>query len=330
MHSMKIDIPDIVKKKKSIEFLKNCNLDSVSEEILFEHLDIIIKGYGQNIFDTGFDLILYRGINYSIKPSTWGQLIYPPKEYAKINRASDEGIQMFYCSNLKKAPFYELFVKKGDRIVLSTWILKERLLFADVGYTKSNPFSPEISRDVLLDTFSSYPIMNDNDYIAEFLSTAFSKKILPGEISYYKLTNAIAKIFLFAKVADETDYNKLKLIPRKDIESEKYLVPQIDGLHYPTIQNTGMGENFAIKPEVIDNGLLEIDKIEYIEITDIIDNRYQYKIIDISFEINDSNIVWQNLDHQWSLFDDTEDINFVEESGQFEAYTSNGEKLEPL
>jgi len=84
------------------------------------------------------DLVLFRGIQYSSKPKFYEELIYPPINKAKTNRANVKGEQVFYASTKKKAVFYELDAKPGDALVLSTWVTALPLLISNVGYTSEN------------------------------------------------------------------------------------------------------------------------------------------------------------------------------------------------
>lgn len=170
-----MELPSFDEKRKSIEFLETCNLAVISEQEIMKHLKILITGYKIFIAHTNPGLVLFRGIKYSDKPDYWEQLIYSPKEKAKINRASAEGQSMFYCSTLKKSVFYELFVKRGDRLVITTWILSKQALFANIGYTIGNlarlgtirkrPFNSKVLADFDRD--------DENAIITEFFSGTF-------------------------------------------------------------------------------------------------------------------------------------------------------------
>ena len=326
--------PNNSEVKKCVEFLKTCDLKAVSEDLLFKNLEVLLTGITINAIRYNSELILYRGIEFSNKPIFYSELIYPPKDKAKQNRASGKDEQMFYCSNLKKAPFYELFVQAGDKLVLSTWSLKKQALFNNIGYTKSNLKLLGSDREVKDGShLNNIPSKEVNVFIENIIGELFCKKILPAENYYYNLTNAIAKKFLFADVMTKNYKTDLIFGPSSDYEfhdNEYNESQQFPGLVYPTIQNDGIADNFAIKREAIDDNILQFEKAEYIEVADIKDNKYKYKIIDIAFEIKDSKIEWKNLNKQWFLFDETDEINFVEENGIFEAYSSNGDLLESV
>ncbi len=246
-------------------------------------------------------LLLFRGIKYSEKPKFLHDIIYPPKDQAKINRASEKGEQMFYASTVKKAVVYELNIKSGDRLIISTWRTNNILLFNNVGYTKANlenlgankvtPFNDEGENEV-------------NKLIADYLALSFCQNISEEDEHLYKLTIAIARIHLH------------------DVNDNRFA-----GLYYPTVRLNGDEENFAIDKNVVDHGLLDFEGIQFIEIIDRIYNRYKYSILDIAEDITDYNINWKNLSNHWTVYDDSEDLYFIEEGGNIFAYNQDGDKI---
>lgn len=314
-----------IDQRKSLEFLKTCDLTTVSIESLNENLKTLLTGQSINTLRYNPGLVLYRGIIFATKPETYPDLIYPPIDKAKQNRASMEGEQMFYCSNIKKAPFYELCAQKGDRLVLSTWYLRRESTFNNIGYTKRNLETFESDRK-----FSTVEVLDD--VIATELGAIFCKGVTQDESIYYKLTNAIAKKYLFADVLTK-DYKVTPLFAQSDSsyneETDSNVAQEFPGLVYPTIRNDGIGDNFAIKKEAIDDDILELHRVEYVEIVDIKDNRYEYKILDFASDINDSKINWLNVDRHWRVFDDADEINICHEDEEFEAFTSDGDLIEP-
>lgn len=321
-----INQSSLIDQNKSIEFLKTCDLRTVSEESLFENLKILLTGQRINTLLYNPGEFLYRGIAFSNKPEYYADLIYPPIDKARQNRASGKNEQMFYCSNLKKAPFYELFVNIGDRLVLTTWCLNKSVTLNNIGYTKTNLQSFSSQR-----AFSTVDV--DDNFVANEIGALFCKKVTSEESHYYNLTNAIAKKYLFADVITK-NYNVtpiFELSPNSELHKNEYnSSQQFPGIVYPTIHNDGIADNFAIKKQAIDDGIIKFEKAEYIEIVDVKDNMYKYKIIDIASEIIDSKIDWKNLKREWYLYDDTDDINFVFENGSYNAYTAFGDLLEPI
>lgn len=293
----------IEKKLQLIHQLEKMDLSDCTHEFLLDFLNPIFKGYTVNALSFETNLVLYRGIKYNDRPKVYKELIYPPKHRAKTNRASYEGEQMFYCSTLKKAPFYELSLVKGDKIVLSTWINQKPLMCNNVGYTESNFITLGASREIPVAPIELKEInIKDNRIIAEFLGKTFCKKITDDDKLYYKLTNAIAKLHI------------------KD---------NFHGLLYPTIQYSANSDNIALTKETIDKNFLQLKQVEFAEILDIKENRYCYKILDFAEEISGDLINWKNLDKTWTVFDDSEEIYFTDEFGSFEGYNSDGDMVHP-
>ncbi len=313
-------------QRKSLVFLKTCDLTTVTTDTLNENLKTLLTGQKINVLMYDPGLVLYRSIPFEKKPENYKDLIYPPTDKAKLNRASEENEQMFYCSNIKKAPFYELYVQVGDRLVLSTWSLKKKSVFNNIGYTKKNLETFEAERK-----FSTVDV--EENFIANELGEIFCRAVSTDELYYYKLTNAIAKKFLFAEVITR-NYNITPLFDKSEgstkYEADFNIPQQFPGIVYPTIHNERIGDNFAIKKEAIDDGILELHQIEYIEIVDIKENRYKYKIIDFASEVIDSRINWLNINQNWHVFDDTDEINICCEDGIFEAFTSDGDLIAPI
>lgn len=112
---------------------------SVSElDRLFEELGVGDVTYGFNLSP---HLCLFRGIKCNSKSNFVSEISYPPSSIARPNRANQRGESLFYCSSSKEAVFYELDLKSGDRIVLSSWIVQEPILIDNLSF-----MIPNISR----------------------------------------------------------------------------------------------------------------------------------------------------------------------------------------
>lgn len=294
--------------QEKISLIKELNaidLATCSVDFLIDFINPIITGYTVNTYTFLPDNILYRGIKYETKPSDYHDLIYPPKNSTILNRANLEGEQMFYCATNKKAPFYELGLKKGDRIALTTWSLVKPICCNNVGYTKSNFDSLGAKREVPVEPIEKPWKLDikENKIIAEFLAQAFCKSHFQGNLDYYKLTNAIAK---------------------------KHIASDFHGLLYPTIQYSANADNMALTKKTIDSHYLRIEQVEYIEVDKIINNKYAYKILDISKEIINDKINWMNTDKSWIVSDEDDDVYFTDEFGALEAYDSEGNLIPPI
>ena len=143
-------------------------------------------------------------------------------------------------------------------------------------------------------------------FIADFLANKFCQQISEEEKYLYNETIAIAKVHL------------------QNVYGNKF-----SGLFYPTVQLNAEEENFAINKATIDHGLLDCERVEFIEVINKVANRYKYRIIDVAENIDSGVIIWENLNRQWTVFDDSEDLNFVKEDGQAIAYDKDAEVIEP-
>ena len=246
---------------------------------------------------------MFRGIKFSQKPKFLSDIIYPPKEKAKLNRASEDAEQMFYASTSKKAVLYELDVSPGDKMVISMWRLNNMLVFNNVGYTKANLAALGATREIPTDEDNDNPI---NNLIADYLALAFCQNISELEKYLYKLTIAIARIHLK--------------------EAGKY---KFAGLYYPTIRLNGEEENFAINKNIIDLGLLDFIGIQFIQIVEKLNNRYKYTILDTAEEITNYSINWNDSVNQWTVYEDSEELYFIEDNGSVLAYNQDGDQIPP-
>jgi len=129
-----------------------------------------------------------------------------------------------------------------------------------------------------------------------------------GDENIYKLTIAIAKILM----------GEVEL-------KEDGLFKEFDGLLYPTIKYNANADNVVLKKHVIDFNKLSIDRVEYIKIVNYTDNKYQYKILDVSDSINGNLIVWKDLSSTWTVNDESDDIYFENNK----AFNEFGDEIEP-
>jgi len=291
--------PDLNTVKKIIEELDSLDHKKATIEDLRIYINKITTGYGVYAYYFNHGLVLFRGVLYPQKPTSFEHLIYPLLNKTKINRASDVGEQMFYSSTSRKAVLYELFAKPGDRLVISIWKTNNVLFFNNVGYTKANfeaLSSKRIPRDLPGVSIGNSP------FVAEYLAKSFCQPISEENNDMYKMTIAIARVHL------------------QNVIGNKF-----SGLFYPTVQMNAEDENFAIIKETIDHGLLDLERVEFIEIIDKKENRYQYKVIDVADGMRGNTIDWKNLNKSWTVYDDSDELFIVKESGQFIAYNENGD-----
>lgn len=251
---------------------------------------------------------MYRGIPYSEKPKKLEDLSYPPLKFAKTNRASRNGEQIFYCSNLESVPCFELGLQSGERLVVSKWATTRKLLVNNVGYADKNFEKLKSGRKNgnWWNNFNSIDKKRKRDrnfIIRDYLSSKFSQPIDSANVDYYKLTIAIAE---------------------KHFKNEFF-----DGLIYPTIQMRGNADNFAIKKSFVDSGGLKFLEAYYIEITEVHDFEYNIERIDWANSISaNGNIDWKGRIPQWTLGPEQE-LNLEVKDGKWIATDKEGEIIEP-
>lgn len=246
------------------------------------------------------DLVLYRGIGYSHKPTSYQDLIYPPVDKAKLNRASDKGEQLFYAATKKKAVFYELNAKPNDCLAISTWVPAMPLLISNIGYTSENlkylgaedstPFFD--TEDNKINAYIKNKV--EHEIISDYISKTFSQNT--NDENIYKITIAIAQILMGEIVS-----KKGPGFPN-----------EFDGLLYPTIKYNAKADNIVLKKHVIDFNKLSFERVEFIKIVDYSDNKYQYKILDVAESLTDNIIEWKNLSKTWKVNDESDDLYFVD------------------
>jgi len=232
----------------------------------------------------------YRGIIWKDRPSHYNHLIYPPVEKAKVNRASEEGEQCFYCSDVKKTLFYELGAQVGDKIVVSSWRSIAPLILSSIGYSQSNLTELGGTRelDIIplgqpLPEYEEAPKFPERE---EFFCRQFCQLVPRENENLYKITTAIARLYYGdeLRMPDQSEY-------------------KVHGLYYPSVKSKGNQDSYMFPKAVIDTGILEFDSVEYIELikTDDANDEYIYKILDYSELLNKGFIKWKNLQNVWTL-----------------------------
>lgn len=259
--------------------IESLDLTFVEIEEIKNLLTLLFTGYAVTtpLFDSG--LTLYRGIPYDKKPETISYLSYPPKEIAKINRASREKQPIFYCATSRQVPFFELGAKPNDKLVISKWKTTRKLLVNNIGYTDSNFAALNSNRNnQKWNNEKEHPetLKEENVIIQNFLAKTFSQVIPKNETKIYKLTIAIAEKLYFGEM--------------------------FEGLLYPTIPMKANADNFAIKPAFIDSGGLVFEEVEFIEVTKMDDFKYEIKVLDWANSISDTGVIeWKGRLPQWTI-----------------------------
>lgn len=299
------------------EKIARLDYSRTSIDEIFQLLKPLRNGLSMTAIQTGIDLCLFRGVKWDKKPETLDKISYPPKSHAKINRASQEGEQLFYSSTSKNIILYEMNSKRGDRVVISEWRPTIHLIFPLIGYTNENLKKMGSSRSVNFGDmkFAAEKFRNKTELqieIIRYLSELFCQPINSDNEEKYRLTIAIAKLFYTGEYVD----------------SEKN-DGRFSGLTYPSIKGNGEHDNYAVNIKLFDAGLIEPNCVEFIEIQDydLKELRYKYTILDYANSFSQNNIEWKDLKNTWTIWDNEE--IFFDENEPIRAFTSEGEEYHP-
>lgn len=168
---------------------------------------------------------LYKFIN---EKEFWN----PPIENAKISRCNEEGESMFYCSSDFITSILETKPVVGDYITVTNFInintqSKTSFRISPIGKTYLTQI-PELN---LL--FKNVKLNPNQNEIEEFLDKLFHQNIGDGEVFKYKLSIAIAHIFL------------------TNATNEKKAIIETDGLLYSSIIRNQKSYCFVLKPYIV-------------------------------------------------------------------------------
>ena len=285
----KIPITNIFDQTKLelIKELKIIESNKYTIDELKEKLGGLINGYQISINPIHLGTTLYRGITYESKPTNFSFLGCPPPNFAKMNRASREGISMFYCASDKKIPLFELKAETNLKLVISKWSTQKEMFFNHIGYT--NHTFNKLGANRENPKYFPNELNKYNEALDNIFSHLFSLDIVDNE---YNLTIAIAELFLNCR--------------------------DFAGLQYPTIPMRANGDNVVIKEEFIKNGFLKFEEVEYIEVLHYNSDTMEYKIkvIDIANEVDENGkILWKNIDSSYLWTPDIQEITIKNKDG---------------
>lgn len=99
------------------------------------------------------------------------------------------------------------------------------------------------------------------------------------------------------------------------------------GLMYPTIRMNADADNLAITQMAMDKGFLQFEKVEFIEIIEVNNNVYTYKILDVAFKITEGEIKWKNLSSFW-ITDSINHLYLIDDNNEVFAYNCQGDIIE--
>lgn len=257
--------PNAEEVNSLIAKLENLNYAQASIEEIRELLEQLTLGFMTNAprFEPG--VYLHR-IRKCSKPTNIREATYPPKEYATIGRANDEGKPMFYASVGKSVPYSEIYPEVGDEILLSTWKSTSPMMLNHIGYTDDVKEHLNSNRDLS----KQYSISDWNPpseiyaVIYKFLGKHFTLEV--NESAGYKLTVAIANLLCGGDI--------------------------FAGLIFPTVQVFGNSDNIVLKPDFVDANL-QLVSVEFQRVTHRKGLEVSYQTLDFANDWDaEGNIKW--------------------------------------
>jgi len=278
-----------------IEEIRRLDLEVVDIDIIKEKLKPLFKGYTLRapIYEPG--LKLYRGRVCNEKPNNIKDMTYPPaKLITKYQRVNRPGQSIFYCCAGRRVPFFECFVKTGDKFILSQWKTVSRLFVNNIGYSNDNIMG--------LQPKSSDELKEANILIRNFIDEEFTKIVSEGKEYLYKISIALA---------------------------EKHFSDDIfNGLLYPSIAIKGRSDNLALKPQYVDKNLT-IGRVEFIQIILVKGFEYKIKVLDLATSFGkDGSMEWKGHPGKWYLKKKDDELILAVENGRWVARDKNGKVIE--
>jgi hypothetical protein len=288
--------------------LETLDLENVSLNELEALYKELIIGLKLATFPLPEGTFLFRAIEWEDKPLMWKDIIYPSKELAKMNRANEEGLQVFYSSTVKKSVFHELDFQAGKKYIISKWINEDYLVSLQcIGYNlqELHELAGMYHSSFNFENVDDELRTENNADLQAFLKNKFSKKLeKPGD---YKASIAIAKIFYDSNIELGA------------------LSGRFDGLIYHTTSLEDYAANILLRKDVIDSKRVRFDSVEYIEVIGKNEGTFTYKLLDYAEKIKEEVIQWKNFDRTWILDDESDDVTYREDGDDGNFYTFDGE-----
>ena len=298
------EVEEAVRKLRALD-LKVVTIDEI-KEMLFP----VFKGFHLNspIIPPGHRL--YRGRVISARPTHLSELSYPQPEQIKFDQRVNRARQsMFYCTNSRRVPFFELGVGEGQHIVISHWLTAGELRLNNAGYSDTTFRNLASGRDTPRcgagHGGDSRPLMQEaiNKLVAEFLSAEFTRQVPPGEEHLYKITIAIAE---------------------KHLNSEMF-----DGLIYPSIPMKANADNLALWPGSADTHLSFV-KAEYTQVESKQEFNYEARVLDTVDRVDSKGrLLWKGRGDRWVIKENYGQLMFTEDDGRWVARDEQGNVVEP-
>jgi len=280
--------------------LKTISIIEIENEFksLLKGFKIVVPRYNPGIY-------LYRG-RICDKPLNISNVIYPPQSVIKcLGRANNIGQQLFYTANSRNVPFYELSANVDDHIAIGTWKTKSKMVLNHIGFTDECKTCLKSDRDLGI-IYKFVTDMNNfgdsNVLLHNYLASKFTPMVKKNEEWRYKLSVAIANIFLTGNV--------------------------IHGIMYPTIAMLGNADNVVLKPDFYMDSM-DFVSIEYAVITKKDGMRYSWDILDSATKLDKSgNFMWSGRHLQWRVKKDGK-YTMKREAGNDVLYDEDGNRIDP-
>lgn len=312
-------LPSLYDVKKRIKAIRQINLQDADIDFLKNRLELFFKGYALSTPVLMPDQVLYRGRIISSKPQKTIEIGYPPANLVKqLGRANRIEQTMFYSSIAREAPFYELKVKPGDFVAVSQWNVLEKLFINNVGYFEKIFDRLGSTREAQQHwQKESQKQSKANQLTHDFIAEEFARDVLPGHEYEYKMSVAISE----------------KLLGNISFDNHFADMPNINkiaGILYPALAMKGNSDNLVLLPDFVDK-YLELKKVEYIRIDDVIDNSiYKITLLDFANTFSpDGQIYWKERLPQWRLTERGASLKLSVENGHWVARNDKGEIVEP-
>lgn len=255
-----------------LQELRSDGLLKISPDAFLKKTEALFKIFSHNALSFDVNKTLYRASKLEDNeqlPLINKRLTYPDSKKVKIalGRANLEGQAVFYASGSGRATLFELNLQANDKVILSTWTLKENIWFFPLGYSdksfvrlQSNRQSPPHLRSNLLIEKGQEELQQG---IYDFFADIFSR----NNEKYYPYTARISSFFMNAL--------------------EKC------GVIYPSIKTCGNYENITLTTKAAD--ILELSHVDLFKV-DALDYHGNSKLSPLNYadSFSQDNILWSN------------------------------------
>jgi len=104
--------------------------------------------------------------------------------------------------------------------------------------------------------------------------------------------------------------------------------PQLAGLLYPSIISQNQSHNVALKKAFVDDGL-RLVSVSYYRVNVSDDVRYQVEELDFAVPEENGRLQWKGRKKQWNLLKQGDELRFVSNGWDWDAFRPDGTYVEP-